>query len=86
MADSNKIDRSTGVLIKKPYVIMDYSVMMVGVNLVSQVSIPYSLQQGGVKCYRKIAEMYFGILLVYNSFILWKKMNPDKQNVDHLNY
>ena len=23
---------------------------------------------------------------VYNSFIMWKKMNPDKQNVDHLNY
>ena len=23
---------------------------------------------------------------VYYSFIMWKKMNPDKQNVDHLSY
>ena len=23
---------------------------------------------------------------MYNSFILWKKLNPDKQNVDHLSY
>ena len=23
---------------------------------------------------------------MYNTFILWKKINPDKQNVDHLSY
>ena len=23
---------------------------------------------------------------MYNSFILWKKVNPDKQDVDHLSY
>ena len=49
------------------------------------VLIPYSSQRRGVKWYRKIAELYLDIS-VYNSFILWKKMNPNKQNVDHLNY
>lgn len=37
------------------------------------------------KWYRKTAELHLGIYVYYSS-ILWKKMNPDKLNVDHLNY
>ena len=48
MVNSNKIDRSTGAVIKKPDVIMDYNVAMGSVDLVSWVLIPYSLQQHGV--------------------------------------
>ena len=64
---------------------MDYNVTMGGVDLVRRVLIPYSSQRRGVKWHRKIAELYLDIS-VYNSFILWKKMDPDKQNVDHLSY
>ena len=85
MVDSNKTDRSTGAAIQKPDVIMDYNVTMGGVDLVSRVLIPYSSQRHEVKWYRNIAELYLDISL-YNSVILWKKMNPDKQNVDHLSY
>ena len=42
MVDSNKIDRSTGAVIKMPVVIMNYNVTMGGVNLVSRVLILYS--------------------------------------------
>ena len=85
MVDSNKIDRSTVVVIQKPDAIMDYNLTTGGVDLVIRVLIPYSLQRSGVKWYRKIVELYLHISL-YNSVILWKKMNPDKQNVDHLSY
>ena len=85
MVDSNKIDRSTDAVIQKPDVIMDYNFTMGGVDLVSQVLILYSSQRRGAKCYRKIPGLYPDIL-AYKSFILWKKMNPDKQNVDYLSY
>ena len=39
MVDSNKIDRSTGAVIQKPDVSMDYNVTIGGVDLVSQVLI-----------------------------------------------
>ena len=45
MMDSNKIGRSTGAVIQKPDVIMDYGVKMGGVDLVSRVLIPYSSQR-----------------------------------------
>ena len=81
MLDSNnKIDRATGAVIQKSDVIMDYNGTMGGVDLVSRVLIPYSLQRRGVKLLNCI------LISVYNSVILWKKMNPDKQNVDHLSY
>ena len=51
MVDSNKIDRSTGAVIQKPDIIMDYSVTIGGVALVSQVLILYSSQRRGVKWY-----------------------------------
>ena len=85
MVDYNKIDGSTGAVMQKPDVIMDCNFTMGCIDLVSQVLILYSSQRRGVKCYRKIAELYLDIL-VYDSFILWKKMNPDKQNVDYFSY
>ena len=51
MVDSNKIYRSTGAVIQKPDIIASYSVTMGGVDLVSQVLIPYSSQRRGVKWY-----------------------------------
>ena len=85
MVDSNKIDRPTGAVIQTPDVIMVYNVMVGSIDLVSRVMILYSSQRRGVKWYGKIAELYLDIS-EYNSFILWKKTNPDKRNVDHLSY
>ena len=85
MVDSNKIDRSTGAVIQTPDVIMVYNVTVGSIDLVSRVLILYSSQRSGVKWYGKIAELYLDIS-EYNSFILWKKTNPDKRNVDHLSY
>lgn len=75
----------TGTVIKQPDVIMDYNVTMGGIDLVIWVLILYSLQQLRVKWYRKISDLSLN-MSVYNSLILQKKVNPDKQNVDHLNY
>ena len=85
MVESIKIDRSAGAVIQKPDVIMDYNVTMGAVDLVSRVLILYCSQRRRVKWYRKIAELYLDIS-VNNSFILWQKINPDKQNVNHLSY
>ena len=48
MVDSNKINRTAGMVIQKPDAIMDYNVTMGGVDLVSKVLILYSSQQHGV--------------------------------------
>ena len=69
MVNSNKIYRSTGAVIKKSDVIMDYSVTMSGVDLVSWVMIPYSSLRREVKWYKKIAELHLDIS-VYNIYIL----------------
>ena len=86
MVDSNKIDRSTGAVIKKPDVIMAYNVVMGSVDLVQLGidSVQFATMQS-IERRRKIAELYLGIS-IYNSFILWKKMNPDKQNAYLLNH
>ena len=72
IVDSDKIDRSTNTVIQKSDVIMDYNVMMGGVDLVSRVLIPYSSQRRGVKWYRKIGEMYLDIS-GYNIFICGRR-------------
>ena len=69
MVNSNKIYRSTGAVIKKSDVIMDYSVTMSGVDLVSWVMIPYSSLRREVKWYKKIAELHLDISF-YNIYIL----------------
>lgn len=83
--DSNKRNRQTGEIIQKPDVILDYNKTMGGVDLVSRVLIPYTSQRRGIKWYRKLAELFLDIC-VYNSFILWKKLNPGRKGVDHFAY
>ena len=58
---------------------------MGGVDTLSRVFIPYSSQQRGIKWYRKIAELFVDIC-VYNSYILWKKLDPDQSRSDHLRF
>ena len=84
LVDSNTKGRHTGEVIKKPDVISDYNKTMGGVDLVSQVLIPYSSQGQGVKWYRKLAELYIDII-VYNSFIIYKKLNGGSK-IDHFNF
>ena len=47
LADSNK-NRQTGEIIQKPDVIINYNKTMGGVNLISQVLIPYPSKRRGV--------------------------------------
>ena len=81
--NSGKISRETNEPIKKPEVIVDYSKTMGGVDLMSRVIIPYNLQRQGVKWYRKRAE-FFIELSVYNSFIIFRKLNPENNTMTHL--
>ena len=57
---------------------------MDGVNLLSRRLIPYSSQRRGVKWCRKIGEFFLDIC-VYNSFIVWLKLNPENE-IHHLTY
>ena len=84
LVDSNKKDRHTGEVIKKPDVLIDYNRTMGRVGLVSRVLIPYSSQRQGVKWYRTLAELYIDIA-VYNSFIIYKKLNGGSK-IDHFNF
>ena len=56
---------------------------MGGVDLVSRVIIPYNLQRWGVKWYRKMIELFIE-LSVYNSFIIFKKLNRENNAMTHL--
>ena len=56
---------------------------MAGVDLVSRVIIPYNSQRRGVKWYRKLAELFVETT-VYNSFIVYKKLNPNDKSTTHL--
>ena len=64
----------------KPDVIKDYNKSMGGVDTLytlSRVIKPYSIQKR-VKWYRKLGEHFFDIAM-YNGFIVWKKLNPEKK-------
>jgi len=68
----------------KPDVIRDYNKTMGGVDTLSRVINPYSIQKKGLKWYRKIGELFIDIA-IYNAFIVWKKLNVgDKTN--HLQF
>ena len=55
--------------------IVDYNENMGGVDHLSRVIVPYSIQQkGDNKWYRKIVELFIE-LSIYNVFIVWKKLN-----------
>jgi len=49
---------------------------MGGVDTLSRVIIPFSVQRKGLKWYRKLAELFIDIS-VYNAYILWKKLHPN---------
>ena len=53
---------------------------MGGVDTLSRVIKPYSIQKRGLKWYRKIGELFIDITL-YNAFIVWKKLNPNNKTV-----
>ena len=65
--------------------IVDYNKTMGGVDLLSRVIIPYSLQRRGVKWYRKIGELLIDIA-IYNSFVIYKKLNQNNATKDHLKF
>ena len=85
LIDSGKVNRSTKLPVMKPDVIVDYNKTMGGVDTLSRVIIPYNSQRKGLKWYRKLAELFIEICS-YNSFILWKKLNPDRNNIDNLKF
>ena len=75
LVDTGKVDFASKQNIVKPDAIVDYNENMGGVDLLSRVIVPYSIQQkGGNKWYRKIAELFIE-LSVYNAFFVWKKLN-----------
>ena len=82
---SGKRNRATKEVIYKPDVIVDYNKTVGGVDLLSQVLIPYFTQRRGVKRYRKIGQLMLDIS-VYNSFIAYQKLNPENGIKDHLRY
>lgn len=57
---------------------------MGGVDTLSRVIIPYSIQRKGLKWYRKIGELFLDFA-IYNSFVVWKKLNPASKD-DHLKF
>ena len=60
---------------------------MGGVDTLSRVVIPYSIQRKGLKWYRKIAELFIDICM-YNSYVIWKKSNSTQRGrgITHLQY
>ena len=58
----------------KPDVIVAYNSTMGGVDTLSRVIYPYSIQLNGLKWYRKVAELFIDIS-VYNSLVIWQNLN-----------
>ena len=83
LVDSGKTNRETNELIRKQEIIVDYNKTMGGIDLVSRVVIPYNLQTRRFKWPQKLAELFLE-LSVYNSFIIFKKLNPDNNTMTHL--
>ena len=80
---TGKIHFSSKQEIMKPDVIKDYNSTMGGVDTLSRVITPYSVQRKGLKWYRKIGELFFDVC-IYNSYVVWKKVN--KSGISHLAY
>ena len=56
---------------------------MRGVDNLSRVINPYNMQHKGRKRYHKLAKLFIE-MTVYNSLILWKKIN--NSNIDQLQF
>ena len=76
IVDAGKLHHATKQQIRKPDVIVQYNKTMGGVDNLSRVLVPYALARKGVKWYRKLAELFIDFC-IYNSFIMWKKLNPN---------
>ena len=82
LVDTGKINFSTKYPIIKPDVIKDYNKLMGGVDTLSHVIKPNSIQKHGLKWYRKIGELFIDISM-YNAFILWKQLNPTRKESNY---
>ena len=87
LVKTGKVHFSSKEEIVKPDLIKDYNSTMGGVDTLSRVVIPYSIQRKGLKWYRKIAELFIDICM-YNSYVIWKKSNPTQRGrgITHLQY
>ena len=78
LVGTQKIDYRSKREIIKHDVIKDYNRTMGGVDTLSRVIKPYSLQRKGLKWYRKIGELFFDVT-IYNAFVFWKKINVNNK-------
>ena len=81
LVGTGKIHYATKDEIIKPDAIRDYNRSMGGVDTLSRVIKPYSIQKRGLKWYRKIGELFIDIA-IYNAFIIWKKLNPQRKDTN----
>ena len=85
LRESGKMDFRSKKMILKPDVIVEYNATMGGVYTLSRVLNPYLIQRKCLKWCRKIAELFIDIS-IYNSFVLWKKLNNNITNQTHLTF
>ena len=74
LVETGKVDYRSKANIFKPDVIVEYNKTMGGVDTLSGVINPYSIQLKGLKWYRKVAELFIDIS-IYNSFVIWQNLN-----------
>ena len=74
LVEIGKVDYHSKANIFKPDVIIEYNKTMGGVDTLSRVINPYSIQLKGLKWYRKVAELFIDIS-IYNSFVIWQNLN-----------
>ena len=78
LKETGKINHASKEPVRKPDVIVAYNQTMGGVENLSRVLVPNGLARRGVKWYRKLAEVFIDFA-IYNSFIVWKKINNSKK-------
>ena len=54
---------------------------MGGVDTLSRVINPYSIQLKGLKWYRKVAELFIDVS-IYNAFVIWQNLNGVGTHLD----
>ena len=83
LTDYGKKDLRSKKNIFESDVILEYNKTMGGVDTLSRVLNPYSIQRKGIKWYRKLWELFVDIA-VYNSFVVWCKLNYS--DITHLTF
>ena len=74
LVNTGRIHYASKKEIIKPNVIVEYNATMGGVDNLSRVIDPYSVQRKSLKWYRKLAELFIDFA-VYNSFVIWRELN-----------